>query len=604
MTSSEIATRRYGKWTVLCAVGLIALGVANHLPSLRWGFVYDDYLHQAFIQHTRAHPEDATWKWSLYDFTPSRTADNATLAAGRLPWWTPDDFQIRYFRPITTATLWLDSAFYGENAAGYHVTNLMLFALFLCMAFVLYRAWSLPPGAALWALAFLALDDNHVLPVGWIANRPSLLAGIFICATLVAVHRYRLTRRVLPLVLALLCFAAACLSKETGIIALPIMVLYLLTVDPEATLRNPVRECLRVLRAPALWLFVAVATVGAALYVRAGFGTTSAAHLTPWQDFSAFLSGLALALPQAVLSLFFGVPVDITMARPELAGALAGGGMVAMVALLVMLWRYARPWPVVLLAAGWVLLALVPASVVMASDRAFAVASVGSALLLGLIMHGLGAPLQLRRSHRYGALAIWMLFVITGIVLAVPMCHVRGMLFARLAAADRHAIVNAEIPKGDQAPAAVVVLNTPSSLTAFAMASTWAVTSDQWNTFIFPLQMGRRDILCRRTAVDTLEVEYGSPPLLANRIERLFHTSREGVPGVGTVLGRGLFTATVLDVDQAGIRKVRFLFGLSPEAPGICFLGWERGRLRRVVLPDVGDELILPAPAPLTPYAP
>ena len=122
--------------TRLLALAIVLLGVANHGSSLGWGFLYDDYMHQYMIRFAGDPPTGNLW--NLYDFASANDPD--LRQRGFLPWWTSENFQIRYFRPITSLSLLADAWLYGRWAPGYHATSLALFGLFLYLTFEFYVA--------------------------------------------------------------------------------------------------------------------------------------------------------------------------------------------------------------------------------------------------------------------------------------------------------------------------------------------------------------------------------------------------------------------------------------------------------------------------------
>jgi len=225
--------------TAVFAGLIIFAGVALHAGSLASGFFYDDYLHQYVLRGyesaTRLKP------WSLYDFLDGRDVGSADLRI--YIWWMDPTFKARFLRPVTSMSIWLDHKLFGDWAPGYHLTSLLLFALLLLVAFRLYRDLGAPAGAALWALAFLALEDNHVLPVEWIANRNSLLSALFVAVTMMAVHRSHISpHRWGYVALAAIGFVLALGAKESGIMVFPLTVLYLWFLGEAANGRPFVRR--------------------------------------------------------------------------------------------------------------------------------------------------------------------------------------------------------------------------------------------------------------------------------------------------------------------------------------------------------------------------
>ena len=98
---------------------IILLGVVLHLPSLGIGFYVDDYLHQLVLRgEAPMHP------LALYDFGELADWTDREGDVGSFPWWSTPDWKARFFRPLSSATIWLDHAIFGDFALGYQLVSL------------------------------------------------------------------------------------------------------------------------------------------------------------------------------------------------------------------------------------------------------------------------------------------------------------------------------------------------------------------------------------------------------------------------------------------------------------------------------------------------
>lgn len=88
-----------------------------------------------------------------------------------------------YYRPVSVFTFWLDYRMFGEWAAGYHVTSVLLHLLATGLVVHLFRRLTNHNVALLGGLLF-AVHPIHVEVVTAIANRTELLATIFVLAVL------------------------------------------------------------------------------------------------------------------------------------------------------------------------------------------------------------------------------------------------------------------------------------------------------------------------------------------------------------------------------------------------------------------------------------
>lgn len=597
--SPAVARRRRQVNAPVVAGVLIALAILIHAPSLRWGFLYDDFIHQYLLRYAMDWPGASPTR--LYEFS-FWTRASATLPTGSLaPWWTSPDFRAAFLRPITSLTIWLDYRLYHDWTPGYHVTNLALFALLALLAYRLYVDLDVPPRAALWALAFFALEDNHSLPVGWIANRNDLLAILFVVATMLAVHRHRRRGGLHWLAVAVACFLCASASKESALIGLPLVGLYLFVLDSPPPSESFLQRCTRVLRSTALWVFILVTAAWLGVYLATGHGTTSVNYVTPWHQSAAYLGRVATLFPLASASLFFGLPADLVFTRPQLFVPMLSLSVVLFASLAWIMWRRLRAVPLAWFAAGWIAAALLPVAGVPLSDRLLMSASAGSSLLLGLFMDRQGSFREIIANLR----SRWpaLVFIATGLVLSVPMVFVRGHMFYAMAAADRAAITAADVEGGGKTPPTVFVLNSPSILLSLTQLPTWAVVHNDSDIIFHILSMARRGLICYREADDTLVLTFETPLLLTYRYERYFLTS-DDPPPPGTAFTIRPFTATVLATEGRGIKSARFKFRQSLDDAAYQFLAWQGGRFQRITPPPIGGTLYLPAPEPLVKWAP
>ena len=592
---------RSGWRTALLATLLILAGVANHAQSLRVGFAYDDYLHQYVL---RGLAEGSSLRpWNLYDFS-------ADLGPGEWPawqriffWWTDLDWKARFFRPVSSLSIWLDFAAYGDWTAGYHVTSLVLFAALLALTLKLYRDLGASRVAALWALAFLALDDTHSLVVGWTANRNTLLATLFTVATVLCVHHHRRSRKLGYLLLAAVSFLLAIGSKESGFMALPLVALYLLAFGRPSEGEALGHAAKRLSRSRPLWILALLAAGYASFYFASGYGVRSLAYPTPWGTPGQYLTQLAVLLPVGLLSLLFGFVSDMLLLQPQWTAPAVALGVVLPAAAGVVLLRVVGWTRLSAFALGWTVLALLPQAGVTLSDRLLMSAAVGTALLAGLFLERLRPLREQFAARRYARLALAGLLLLAGPIAGVPMAALRHAALTDMVRADRHAILNADIDRTIAAPRSVFLLNSPSGLLALEFLPTWSVTYQRADVYYYALQMGRRPLTWQRLDDRTMILTSNGTPFLDHIYERLLRTSWEP-PSPGTKYETPEFTATVLAVERGGVRSVQFRFNRSLADASYHFLVWQDDRLVRIAAPAIGQTVELAAVPPPTPFTP
>jgi hypothetical protein len=592
-TDTPAAGRRAARRRRLIALSLILIGVAAHLPSLRWGFLYDDFIHQFMLGKIESSGPSRAWR--LFDFGTRPSAGQPLFNWGFYPWWTDPDFKIRFFRPVASLSIAADHWLYGHWAPGYHATSIALFAGLLVLVYRLFRSLKLPDGAALWALAFMALNDVNALPVGWIANRNTLLATLFLVGMLLALHSNRRRPRTIKIVIAAICFLLACGSKESGIIGLPLAALHeLLYPAKEGPLSLRARLS-AMLKSPALWVVLACTCVYFAGYAIAGYGTRSLLYPTPWRSPGQFFGRLAAIGPLAGMSLLFGISADMISGLPQHMWWILA---VAAVILLVVLRIMARTmtWtPAVGLALGLIIFSLLPEAGADPSDRLLLNASIGTSLLIGLFLYQLGSWRTLLAKRHLAPLALAAVLVFRGIILTLPSTWIRGWGFSKMGEYDRAFIAEADIDRQRPAPRNVFVLNSPTSLLAVTMMATWAVTHDDDGTRIHMMQMGRRGLEWHRQDGRRMTLTARGTAFGDQRFERLFCTGHPAQAGQ-VHYRTSAFTAIPLEVEPNGVRRVLLEFDHDLDDDAYQFLEWDRNQncFIRIPPPRIGETVEIP----------
>jgi hypothetical protein len=207
----------------------VALVVAAYLPFIGGGLLTDDFVHLDRLTHV--------------------SAGEVTNA--------PDAFG--FFRPVTQASLYLETLLHPSAAWPFRLTNVVLHGLVLTMAFVVARLLLTSAAAAALATLIFALTPKaHPIAALWISARGELLMSFF---ALVATWAWIVWTRGGGrswLMTAIIAYALAVLSKETAFL-LPALLL----VIPGAAV--PLRH-----RAAAATTMAGVAALAFAWRIEAG----------------------------------------------------------------------------------------------------------------------------------------------------------------------------------------------------------------------------------------------------------------------------------------------------------------------------------------------
>ena len=173
--------------------------------------------------------------WQVHQFgfvtfdDPIYVTDNQQIQSGLTMsalYWAFSTTHAEFWHPLTWLSLMLDYQLYGLNAAGYHVTNLILHLLSTLLLFWLLNRMT----GALWQSAFVAavfaIHPLHVETVVWITKRKDVLSAFFWMLTL-CFYVYYTEKPVIKRYLPVLFFLACALMSKPMAVTLPVIMLLL-----------------------------------------------------------------------------------------------------------------------------------------------------------------------------------------------------------------------------------------------------------------------------------------------------------------------------------------------------------------------------------------
>jgi len=363
---------------------LLAIGAVLFSPAMGTPFFLDDHLQGAMVEGTFPAPRNAL---NLYDFVDD--ANRTTLTdRGLLPWWSHPQLRIRFFRPLSSALLWVDHRVFSHSPLPMHLHSLLWWAAAVLAVRALYKRF-FAPRLTLMATAIFALAPCHALPLAWLANRETLVSLVFGALALTANARWRDDRRLRDGALATLFFAFALLGGGEYALCFGGYVVAVDVVRRESVVRRITGW------APFLLPAITYLVVRGAL----GYGTSgSGFYSDPIHDTGDFLLG---APWHAVSLLAMGwLTVDSEAWRLGLSRWLLGAIVVATAALLVVpvrralaaLTPQARGNAIGLLVGS--ALALVPTLAVVPARRLLGVGMIGIAVVAALVIERAWFPAE------------------------------------------------------------------------------------------------------------------------------------------------------------------------------------------------------------------
>ena len=182
-------------WKTRGAAVIILVTVVSYLPALRAGFVFDDFM---FVRDNRiVKASDGLYRFWLTKESP-------------------------YYYPLTWSLWWSEWHLWGDNAAGYHVVNVLLHAVNAVLVWLILQRLKIA-GAWLAALVF-AVHPVNVATVAWISEQKNTLSMLFFALATLLYLRFDEEERPACYSLSLAAFALALLSKPAVVMA-PVVLL-------------------------------------------------------------------------------------------------------------------------------------------------------------------------------------------------------------------------------------------------------------------------------------------------------------------------------------------------------------------------------------------
>lgn len=548
---------------------LVVLALLVHLPALWVGFLADDHAQRLAL---RGDPGSVGGlaPLDLYDF--GSAAQPGTFK--ELPWWTAGDWSVRFLRPFTSLSRWLDQLLFGDRAVLHHLHGLALFGLLLALLWRLYGRLGLNPTARWLALALFAADESTVVPVAWLANRNSLLealcaAGALLCAT------GQPARPAAALLLATL----AALSKESGLLLLLAVPLVL----PKSHRARPL----------ALLAGCGLAGAYLAVYWALERGANSRFYPEPWEAPLAALLRAPGFLLQALAALWTPFAPDLSFYRPEWAPALRLLAAPLAALWIWLLWSARRQLPAHSPFLWLLLIAtLAPQVAAPESNRLLLLPAAIAAPLLA-------SALMARPSATLSRAALW---------LALPLSALsslsQGLLLVIFGQESRRFVAEVAELSAAQQSTSVVLLGLPNPLVGLTPAAELRLDH---HSQVQPavLQLGARGLELQGLAGGGISIRARGPAFAAAPMEQVFRS-----PGQSLVAGseqqRGQLRFVLREVEPApapagdGVRCLE----LWPAGEPPLLLAFGPKGLEVVAWPSPGERLELPPGEPHWPLWP
>ncbi len=552
----------------------------------------DDYVHRVILRGQipgwRADP------WTLYDFTRPPPEFRYAIEHGMFPWWTADDFKIRFFRPLSSLLVAFDHSFDQRAPLVGHTQSLLWFALLLWLAAAILRA-ILPEKTAITATWCYALAAHHASGVQWIAARNSLLAGVFGLAT-VALYVRSLgansddrARGVRTGTLSAIALFVGLFAGETVLGAIVVLAALDVLLVPTSALAQ---------RATRLSAPVLVGVAYLAVYARAGFGVRSSGiYHDPLREFSAYRAHFYERWVSLLADGVSEVPADFLMFGGSVARTTATVATVTLTLLCALLWSIRRSLDhshrralAALAAASAV--ALLPSVAGAPGSRMLPIVGLCIAGVMGTTIRQSSVFLQSKPpwSGRIIAAPLLYLFVFCQFVLGPLLRVAQPLNMAKMG--SEQAKIAREIEWQCNSHSVLLMLNSsdpsvamyalPLLLDAGHVAGVGQLLSMAPTEHVLT-RVDERSFLLRTA---------DRRSLLASTLGGLYRAPTLAMP-VGFVRRYQGLSITVSAINDSGPTEILVQTHASMRSPDVCIYEWKSGRLRPFALPASGQSVVV-----------
>ncbi len=365
-TDARAGPIRPPEWLWLLAA--LTITAAVYLPSLHYGFVYDDH------NQIENNPLIQSWHYLPRAFAGHLWAQKTAIAI--------------YYRPIFTLWLMLNYALFGLNAAAWHASALALHLLATALVYFLAlrltrRQWT----SGIASLLF-GLNPIHVEAVDWLSGATEPLSASLLLAALLAYFKARETGQAAWMAVALAASLLSDLAHESGVVIVALVFAYeWVDSQPRPLLRRLRRAAWAALPFLAVILLYAGMRLAAIQTLAERHNPYSVRQLLLALPASALFYVKHLVVPIG-LSVFYNL--SVASFQNSLRAALA---CLALAILAAAMWICVRRSPLLEWLALWIFVTLLPAfallffnSTELVHDRYLYLPSVAFSILIAMAL--------------------------------------------------------------------------------------------------------------------------------------------------------------------------------------------------------------------------
>jgi hypothetical protein len=585
--AARARARRLVIWAALAA-GLISI------PCLFSGFSNDDLAQRLVLEGHL--PGYSASPFALYDFTPPSFPAPKLIDAGMFPWFASPELSLRFLRPVSSASLWLDHVLFGRNAVLSHLQSWLWMVLLAAAGASLYQRW-FTRGAALASALVFALSTVHGTPTAWLASRHTLLEAMLAVLALWCWVRFREDGRAPFAWLAPGFLIAGLLASESGLVGVLLLAVYELGT----------RGLRRGLPGAAGFALLGLGYLGA--YLALGYGPKgSSFYVSP---FAAPLDYLGIALwsvPALCAELLLAVPSALAWFAPAVRAPLGLAGLGAIVALAAILGVFrSRLTPEARRTLGWLslwtfvaLFALIGAPV---TGRVLPLPAFGAAAIVGNAIWLVGSGVRRRSSAAATSSSLtpssrwWWAALIPLVALHFglsPLLRLGWAFQCRQTADDQQRLAEqADVGSCASGGSAYLLTGADPTVAIYAGAAlAFHAPSKAGAERLRVLAMVPQRLALERPEPNVLTLDVLDAPRRDNPFERLYRPADDPLL-TGDRVALADVTVHVERAEAGVFQRARFEFRRELDAPGTCLLVWRGGRLQTLPPPRVGESVTL-----------
>lgn len=560
---------------------LVAAGLAIilTLPSLRVGWVLDDYFHQLMLSRPDlldGQDRAAGDSFRFMDGDPQRT--QRLMDLGVVPWWTWPGIRAAFWRPVTAATHWLDYRLWPDSPARMHAQSIAWYGLLAAAVAILYRRIMGPVWIAGLAAVLYAVDDAHGMPVGWLANRNGVLAAFFGVAALIAHDYWRRAGPAWAGVVPVGLLAVSVLSAEAGIATCAYLFAYAVFIDRGTWKRRLV----------SLAPYVLVVIIWRVAWTLQGYGTQGLGLYTdPLREPAQYLNAVIQKVPLLIVGQWALPPPEVAVVIPTesvrwlwLGALVVTAGLVFLLAPVVRRSAVGRFW------ACGMLLSLLPVSATLPSDRLLFFVGIGAMALLAMFLQSALSAGTPRWKHTAAGLLILIHLIIAPVALAVR---------AGLPAGPSRMVdaLHVRVPFDESlSEQTLVIVNAPSTMHAHYLAIMNPLAGRPTPKHTRVLSPAVPSVRIRRVDEYSLRVRPGRG-YLNFPLDKLFRDAHHPLAvGERVKLAGMTVEVTELTADNRPAEAL-FRFDVPLDDPSLRWLSYKQREFVPFQPPPVGEAIIL-----------